>query len=199
MKFSVKNFFNKCKQIHIKLLIYSHLLNKSLTENFMFLVVNIFGFTTESCKFFSKLIASLTCTLHQSTLDTDFFFFSFALAVNNSTSRLTLVLHILVISTWLGVWLVNCIQFSWIIVVFFILMILTKFLAYTFFLENISPSPNFVIQKHPNFYDFHLKNSSLWEIGRYMYSPGASQRYWQNWNVCIIVYYYYLGFYIVPV
>ena len=47
------------------------------------------------------------------------------------------MLKILVISTWFGVWLVNCIRFSWIIVGFFIL---TKLLAYTFFLEDISTS-----------------------------------------------------------
>ena len=54
MNFSVKNLFSKCEHIRIKLRIYSHLLNKSLTENFIFCVVNIIGFTTESCKFFFK-------------------------------------------------------------------------------------------------------------------------------------------------
>ena len=54
MKFSVKNFFSKCEQIHIKLTIYSHLLNKSLTENFILFVVNIIGFTTESWSFFLR-------------------------------------------------------------------------------------------------------------------------------------------------
>ena len=54
MNFSVKNLFSKCDHIRIKLRIYSHLLNKSLTENFIFCVVNIIGFTTESCKFFFK-------------------------------------------------------------------------------------------------------------------------------------------------
>ena len=38
--------------IRIKLQIYSHLLNKSSTESLIFCVVNIIGFTTESCKFF---------------------------------------------------------------------------------------------------------------------------------------------------
>ena len=38
----------------LKLRIYSHLLNKTFTENFIFCVVNIIGFTTESCKFFLK-------------------------------------------------------------------------------------------------------------------------------------------------
>ena len=54
MNFSVKNLFSKCDHIRIKLRIYSHLLNKSLTENFIFCVVNIIGFATESCKFFFK-------------------------------------------------------------------------------------------------------------------------------------------------
>ena len=54
MNFSVKNLFSKCEHIRIKLRIYSHLLNKSLTENFIFCVVNIIGFTTESSKFFFK-------------------------------------------------------------------------------------------------------------------------------------------------
>ena len=55
MNFSVKNLFSKCEHIRIKLRIYSHLLSKSLTKNFIFCVVNIVGFTTESCKFFFKL------------------------------------------------------------------------------------------------------------------------------------------------
>ena len=52
MSLSVNNIFSKCEDIHIKLWIYSHLLNKSLTENFIFCVVNIGGFTTKSWKFF---------------------------------------------------------------------------------------------------------------------------------------------------
>ena len=42
----------KCEHIRIKLQIYSHLLNKLLTENFILCVMNIVGFT--SCKFFFK-------------------------------------------------------------------------------------------------------------------------------------------------
>ena len=49
MDFFIKNLFSKCERDRIKLRIYSHLLNKSLTENFIFCVVNIIGFTTESC------------------------------------------------------------------------------------------------------------------------------------------------------
>ena len=48
MNFSIENFISKCEHIRIKLLIYSHLLNKSLTENFIFCVVNIIDFTTAS-------------------------------------------------------------------------------------------------------------------------------------------------------
>ena len=39
MKFSVKDFFSKCEQILKKLRIYSHLLKKSLTENFILCAV----------------------------------------------------------------------------------------------------------------------------------------------------------------
>ena len=37
MKFSIKDFFSKCDQIRRKLRIWSHLLKKSLMENFIFL------------------------------------------------------------------------------------------------------------------------------------------------------------------
>ena len=40
MKFSIKDFFNKCDQILRKLRIWSHLLKKSLMENFVFCAVN---------------------------------------------------------------------------------------------------------------------------------------------------------------
>ena len=36
MKFSIKDFFSKCNQTHKKLRIWSHLLKKSLIENFFF-------------------------------------------------------------------------------------------------------------------------------------------------------------------
>ena len=36
MKFSIKSFFSKCDQIRSFLRIWSHLLKKSLTENFFF-------------------------------------------------------------------------------------------------------------------------------------------------------------------
>ena len=39
MKFSIKGFFSKCDQIHSSLRIWSHLLKKSLMENFIFCAV----------------------------------------------------------------------------------------------------------------------------------------------------------------
>ena len=42
MKFSIKDFFIKCDQTRMKLLIWSHLLKKSLMENFIFLCSEIF-------------------------------------------------------------------------------------------------------------------------------------------------------------
>ena len=39
MKFSMKNFFSKCEQIRRNLRIWSHLLKKSLMENFIFCAV----------------------------------------------------------------------------------------------------------------------------------------------------------------
>ena len=54
LNFFAKNLCCKCEHIRLNLQIYSHLLNKSLTENFIFCVVNIVGFTTEFCKFFFK-------------------------------------------------------------------------------------------------------------------------------------------------
>ena len=41
MKFSIKDFFSKCGQIRKKLRIWSHLLTKSLIENFIFCAVYI--------------------------------------------------------------------------------------------------------------------------------------------------------------
>ena len=41
MKFSMKDFFSKCDQIRRKLRIWSHLLKKSLMENFIFYVLVI--------------------------------------------------------------------------------------------------------------------------------------------------------------
>ena len=41
MKFSIKGFFSKCDQIRRWLRIWSHLLKKSLIENFIFCVMNV--------------------------------------------------------------------------------------------------------------------------------------------------------------
>ena len=41
MKFSIKEFFSKCDQIRRKLQIWSHLLKKSLMENFIFYAVKL--------------------------------------------------------------------------------------------------------------------------------------------------------------
>ena len=41
MKFSIKDFFSKCDQIRRKLRIWSHLLKKSLMQNFIFCAVKI--------------------------------------------------------------------------------------------------------------------------------------------------------------
>ena len=40
MKFSIKDFYSKCDQIHSFLQIWSHLLKKSLIENFIFCAVS---------------------------------------------------------------------------------------------------------------------------------------------------------------
>ena len=44
MKFSIKDFFSKCDQIRRKLRIWSHLLKKSLIENFIFSAVRMLHF-----------------------------------------------------------------------------------------------------------------------------------------------------------
>ena len=41
MKFSIKDFLSKCDQIRRKLWICSHLLKKSLIENFIFCAVDL--------------------------------------------------------------------------------------------------------------------------------------------------------------
>ena len=53
-KFSIKDFFSKCDQIHRKLRIWSHLLKKFLIENFIFCAVSVF------MKFWSYTILNLT-------------------------------------------------------------------------------------------------------------------------------------------
>ena len=41
LKFSIKDFFSKCDQIRRKLQVWSHLLKKSLIENFIFCAVSL--------------------------------------------------------------------------------------------------------------------------------------------------------------
>ena len=41
LKFSIKDFFSKCDQIRWKLQVWSHLLKKSLIENFIFCAVSL--------------------------------------------------------------------------------------------------------------------------------------------------------------
>ena len=45
IKFSIKDFFSKCDQIHRKLRIWSHLLKKSLTENCIFCAMYMYFFS----------------------------------------------------------------------------------------------------------------------------------------------------------
>ena len=49
MKFSINDFFSKCDQIQRKLQICSHLPNKSLIENFIFLCIVIRFYNFNSC------------------------------------------------------------------------------------------------------------------------------------------------------
>ena len=53
MKFSIKDSFSKCDQIRRKLRMWSHLLKKSLMENFIFCAVNVayFGLYESSLHF----------------------------------------------------------------------------------------------------------------------------------------------------
>ena len=54
LKFSIKNFFNKCNQIHSFLRIWCPLLEKSLMENFSFWAVNYAAFRKVNF-FFNKI------------------------------------------------------------------------------------------------------------------------------------------------
>ena len=59
MKFSIKDFSGKCDQIRKKLQIWSHLLDKSLIENFIFCAVYtaiIFVATSHHCSHKNLLI-----------------------------------------------------------------------------------------------------------------------------------------------
>ena len=71
MNFYIKNFFSKCEHIRIKMRIYLHLLNKSLTENFFFVSWILLVLLSLAASFSSNLIVSLSYNLHQSILDAD--------------------------------------------------------------------------------------------------------------------------------
>ena len=58
IKFSIKDFFSKCYQIRRKLRIQSHLLKKSLMENFIFSAVQV-GVLREDRTEFLRTIVSL--------------------------------------------------------------------------------------------------------------------------------------------
>ena len=50
MKFSIKDFFSKCDQMHGKLRIWSHLLKKFLIENFI-LLCKVFQVRSKNTRF----------------------------------------------------------------------------------------------------------------------------------------------------
>ena len=54
MKFSIEDFFSKCDQIPRKLRIWSHLLKKSLLENFIFRAVTLTIFAKKCLTGFCK-------------------------------------------------------------------------------------------------------------------------------------------------
>ena len=65
LKFSVKYFFSKCDQIRSVLRIWSHLLKKSLMENFIFCTVLLANFSSSrsllvACSFFMDKVWQLT-------------------------------------------------------------------------------------------------------------------------------------------
>ena len=63
MKFSSKDFFSKCDQIRWKQRIWSHLLKKSLMEDFIFCVVNIFEIFNVLVQV--RLTSNRTCILYK--------------------------------------------------------------------------------------------------------------------------------------
>ena len=60
MKFSMKDFFRKCDQIRRKLRIWSHLLNKSLMENFIFFVQCAHNLHLPPKSFVHKLLSQVS-------------------------------------------------------------------------------------------------------------------------------------------
>ena len=74
MKFSIKGFFSKCDQIRSFLWIWSHLLKKPLTENFIFLWSELYWLLSWDLKITSEktstVAAQLTFTCPRSTIET---------------------------------------------------------------------------------------------------------------------------------
>ena len=79
-KFSIKDFFSKYDQIHSFLQIWSHLLKKSLMENFIFYAVSYPSFRNFSVPFFS------TSGIHQSY----FFDWCHAMGINSLSLSFTM-------------------------------------------------------------------------------------------------------------
>ena len=74
MKLSIKDFFSKCDQIRSFQRVWSHLLKKSLMENFIFVQYNKFnesmisGFTPPETKLFMKNKVIMIHIIMQSVL-----------------------------------------------------------------------------------------------------------------------------------
>ena len=64
IKFSIKDFFNKCDQIRRKLRIWSHLRKKSLMKNFIFCAVIRTYRQSNSCNWLFLLLSLQLCCFH---------------------------------------------------------------------------------------------------------------------------------------
>ena len=69
MKFSIKDFFSKCGQIRRKMSILSHLLNKSLMENFIFCEVVLKFFVSKNMHFLELLLEEFTSKIIKSAVE----------------------------------------------------------------------------------------------------------------------------------
>ena len=76
MKFSIKDFFSKCDQIRRKLPIWSHLLKKSLMENFIVCAVDVWELIFVDLQYLKnysrKLHSNFSKVPHQVTIDQTF-------------------------------------------------------------------------------------------------------------------------------
>ena len=85
MKFAIKDFFSKCDQIRRKLRIWSHLLKKSLMENFIFCAVlcietqflSLFPNIMKTANFWLKMLMSVELKGERVSLDLYIFFIFF--------------------------------------------------------------------------------------------------------------------------